>query len=443
MKIKPNKEIGVKIRPIAEGFASTSVNATIFRYHSVISKNHIQIVSFYNPEGKVLLAKRELNTENWEIFTTEFGGNVRDAHNVISLGMDKEHYIHVSWDHHGDPINLARSKRPYDIKIKTKNTISDIKEKKLTYPEFYIDEQETLFFFYRKGKSGSGDLMLYKYENQLKKWQLIQKSFISGRNYTILSKIFPFLFKTCNPYWQIALDGEKNIHITWVWRDNGDASTNHDLCYARSPDGGNSWYRSTGARYTLPIRPNNAEYILSIPTNSNLANTGTMYVSKTGIPFIATYWQSPNESVPNYKIVFKHKDKWRWDSLNTNSTPFDLKGKGELKIPICRPRILIDNKDNIFVITRERSNQDKVVLNHIHMNDLLANGDRTNKWRRYDLTLNGLRDWEPTCDMNLWKRSNILHLFIQNVKQGDHGVRLNTDPTMAGILECDVNEFIL
>jgi hypothetical protein len=119
-----------------------------------------------------------------------------------------------------------------------------------------------------------------------------------------------------------------------------------------------------------------------------------------------------------------------------------LGGKGELKIPICRPRILLDDNNNIFVITRECSNQDKAVLNHIHMDDLLRNGGIENQWTRYNLTLNGVGDWEPTCDMNLWKKSNILHLFIQDVKQGDHGTQLITEPTMVGILEYDVKQIL-
>ena len=41
--------------------------------------------------------------------------------------------------------------------------------------------------------------------------------------------------------------------------------TNHDLCYARSLDGGKTWQRSDGTAYQLPITAATAEIAWKIP----------------------------------------------------------------------------------------------------------------------------------------------------------------------------------
>ena len=40
-----------------------------------------------------------------------------------------------------------------------------------------------------------------------------------------------------------------------------DVATNHDLCYAKSTDGGKSWQQSTGEKYQLPFTAKSAEYV--------------------------------------------------------------------------------------------------------------------------------------------------------------------------------------
>ena len=55
------------------------------------------------------------------------------------------------------------------------------------------------------------------------------------------------------------------MHLSWCWRETFDVATNHDLCYARSADGGNTWTRSDGTPYQIPINADTAEYALRIP----------------------------------------------------------------------------------------------------------------------------------------------------------------------------------
>ena len=73
-------------------------------------------------------------------------------------------------------------------------------------------------------------------------------------------------------YWQLCTDKAGTIHLSWVWRETWGVETNHDMCYARSRDGGKTWEKSNGERYELPITAANAEYAWRIPQNSELIN---------------------------------------------------------------------------------------------------------------------------------------------------------------------------
>jgi hypothetical protein len=79
-----------------------------------------------------------------------------------------------------------------------------------------------------------------------------------------------------NAYWQTCIDEKGTIHVSWVWRETPDVSSNHDMCYACSKDGGITWQKSTGEKYTLPITAATAEYAVRIPQKSELINQTSM-----------------------------------------------------------------------------------------------------------------------------------------------------------------------
>src|SRR5690606_22492389 len=127
-----------------------------------------------------------------------------------------------------------------------------------------------------------------------------------------------------NAYWQAFVDQKGSIHISWVWRESPNVASNHDMCYARSDDGGRTWMKSTGEKYTLPINTSNAEYIARIPQNHELINQTSMYVDKKGIPYIASYWCSEQSKVPQYHVIYLDKDGWQVKDLGFRTQAFSL-----------------------------------------------------------------------------------------------------------------------
>ena len=94
---------------VGKGYSCTSVNTTVFRNNSLVTHGDEQYISYYDNDGYLVLGKRKLDSEQWTLHRTQYQGNVKDAHNIISMMIDGEGYMHVSFDHHGHPLNYCRT----------------------------------------------------------------------------------------------------------------------------------------------------------------------------------------------------------------------------------------------------------------------------------------------------------------------------------------------
>ena len=400
--------------PVGLGYSSTSVNTAVFRNSSLVTYRNSQYVAYYDSEGYIVLGKRELGTERWTLRRQPYKGNVADAHNVISLMVDGNGYLHMAFDHHGDTLNYCRSVAPECLVMGEKEPMTGIDEADVTYPEFYRLSGGDLLFAYRSGASGRGNLVLNRYDVKSGKWHRLQDVLIDGEGKR-------------NAYWQLYVDERGTIHVSWVWRESWLVETNHDLCYARSEDGGKTWYKSDGQKYDLPIRADNAEYAWRIPQNSELINQTSMSADADGNPYIVTYWRDAGTEVPQYRVVWNDGSQWHQRKIMNRRTPFSLKGGGTKMIPVSRPRIVVDNGLAWFVFRdSERGSRVSVA----HTADVSGG-----VWSVTDLTDFSVDAWEPTLDSELWKERRQLHLFVQETHQGDGEKTVLSSPTTVYVLE--------
>ncbi|MDR2813064.1 MAG: BNR repeat-containing protein [Prevotellaceae bacterium] len=385
-----------------QAWAGNSVNTVIFRKNSLVTHGDIQFMAYYDASGYLCLAKRKLGEEQWEVRQTQHTGNIRDAHCSISIMTDGEGYLHVSWNHHGSPLSYAKSAAPLSLELGKKQAMTATAEQHVTYPEFYKLSGGDLLFVYRDGQSGKGNLAMKSYSVQAGQWRPLHSNLIDGEGQR-------------NAYWQACTDAQGAIHLSWVWRETPDVASNHDMCYARSRDGGKTWENSQGKQYDLPITAATAEYVCKIPQNSELINQTSMTADRAGRPYIATYYRAQGSSVPQYHVIYR--DDGGWKTLNTGfrKTPFSLKGGGTKAIPISRPQIVAGSPENeklIAIIFRDEERGKKVSV-------ATCTDAPGNRWAVRDLTEYSVGDWEPTFDTELWKNRQILHLFVQSVRQID------------------------
>ena len=387
---------------VDSGWAANSVNAVIFRKNSLASHKQVQYIAFYNSSKQVVLGKRKLGSTQWQLKTTPFRGNAADAHNSISIMTDGDGYLHIAWDHHNNKLNYSKSKEPGSLEMLSPLSMTGTQEGKVSYPEFYKLPSGDLVFFYRDGGSGNGNLVINRYQTKQKTWKQIQHNLVDGEGKR-------------NAYWQACTDSKGSIHISWVWRESPDVASNHDLCYARSDDGGITWMKSTGEQYRLPINAATAEYACRIPQGSELINQTSMYADEEGKPFIATYWRDAQDSVPQYHLIYKSAKGWKLNNLGFRQTAFSLSGAGTKAIPISRPQVVVltgTDRQKTLLIFRDSERGNKVSVATTENLD-------TNGWTLYDLNQDGVGAWEPTYDTELWKSGKLLHIFLQNVQQVD------------------------
>jgi hypothetical protein len=339
---------------------------------------------------------------------------VTDAHNSISIIADGKGILHLTWGHHNIPLNYCKSIAPGSLDLTDKMQMTGLNEQKITYPEFYNLPNGGLLFFFRSGASGRGNLVINKYNIESGTWTQLHQNLINGE-------------EKRNAYWQAFVDIKGTVHLSWVWRESPDVASNHDMCYAKSEDGGLTWKKSTGEKYSLPINAESAEYAFKISQNSELINQTSMCADENGNPYIATYWRDKNDSVPQYHLIYKKETEWKINNLGFRKTPFSLSGSGTKRIPISRPQVIAwQNKLAVIFRDKERGNKISIAL---------KNNLGSGKWKLIDILNKNLGLWEPTFDTELWKEKKILYLFVQKVEQADGEGLTNAAPQMISILE--------
>ncbi len=405
-----NAQLKTNESEVGLGWSNNSVNTVVFRNSALTTFKKFQYTAYYNPDGKMVLAKRKLKTNKWEKVITPYSGNVKDAHNDISIAVDVEGYLHVSWDHHDTRLRYAKSKAPFSLELGEELPMTGKDEAKVTYPEFHNLPDGKLLFCYRSGASGRGNMIMKSYDVKTQEWTSLQNNLIDGENQR-------------SAYWQICV-GKKGIYLSWVWRESWDVSTNNTICYAFSADGGQSWQKSTGEKYNLPITKATAEIAWDVPQNSSLINQTSMTVDKAGNPYVATYWAT--DGIPQYKVVNWSEGKWNLIDTNFHSNSFSLGGGGTKRIPISRPKILVD-KSMLYLLFRDEERDNKITLAY-------ANLDKK-QWELKDVTAYSVGQWEPNFDVSLWKRKKQLHIFSQNVSQADGEGLAKVDPQPVRVVE--------
>jgi hypothetical protein len=406
------------IVPVAEGWAHNSVNIAIFRKNSLVTYKDTQFIAFYNEQRLVVLGKRKTGTTHWILKPTGFKGNTFDAHNVISMMVDGEGYLHLAWDHHNNVLHYSKSIAPGSLEMSDPSPMTGLHEMKVSYPEFYTLPSGNILFFYRDGGSGNGNLIINQYEIKTHCWKQIQSNLIDGEHQR-------------SAYWQAFVDVKGIIHVSWVWRETPDVASNHDMCYACSKDGGITWQKSSGETYQLPVTASTAEYVCRIPQKSELINQTSMFVDANGKVFIATYWRDAKDSIPQYHLIYKNARQWQVQNLGFRKTAFSLSGTGSKRLPISRPQIIAWNNGKklaAMIVFRDDERKQKVsAAINVDMNK--------NSWKLMDLFNGEVGTWEPTYDSELWKQKKILHLFVQKTDQVDGEGKSNMPPQMINVLE--------
>ncbi len=238
----------------------------------LLTYNNRQFIAYYNADRNMVVGQRNLEEPEFQLHVMPatsretHGGTSTvlgwDSHNSVTLGIDKEGYIHLSGNMHVHPLTYFRSTQPNDIStLEQIMSMVGTEEDRCTYPHFMNDRNDELLYHYRDGGSGDGNEIYNVYNTETRTWsRLLDSPLTDGQGLMNAYQSQPTLMK------------DDWYHVYWVWRDTPDCSTNQDLSYMKSPDLQN-WYNAYGDSLQLPATLDNKSLIVDpIPVEGGIIN---------------------------------------------------------------------------------------------------------------------------------------------------------------------------
>jgi hypothetical protein len=297
-----------------------------------------QYIAYYNAERRTVLGQRNLADDKFELHimpatTRETAGGTStvvgwDSHNFLTLGIDRDGFIHLSGNVHVHPLTYFRSTKPNDIS--TMEQVFEMvgtEEKRTTYPHFMLNREGEMLYHYRDGGSGDGNEIYNIYNTETKTWRrLLDTPLTDGQGLMNAYQTQPTFMK----------DGW--YHMYWVWRDTPDCSTNHDLSYMKSPDLKN-WFDAFGKPIQLPATLEKKSLIVDpIPVEGGIINLAAkMVLDEKNDPVFVYHKFDENGNtqfysaqILNKKWIYKQITNWdyRWFFSGNGSINSDISLKG-------------------------------------------------------------------------------------------------------------------
>lgn len=288
---------------------------------ALLTHGERQFVAYYDAHRDMRVAWRTLGATPWE-YAALPEKVAWDSHNSITMAADAIGCLHLSGNMHAVPLVYFRTRVPLDPSSFERAPMIGESEDRVTYPVFFKGMADALIFTYRDGRSGSGDQIFNGYDTVNKQWnRLLDKPLTAG-----MGKM--------NAYFDGPHRGpDGRFHLCWVWRDSPDCASNHDPCYARSPDLIH-WETSEGKPLALPIRIDTAEVIDRISAGGGIIN-GNVRIgfdsSKRAVVSYIKYDANGYTQVYNARFergawqVCQASDwEYRWNFSGGGSIPFEI-----------------------------------------------------------------------------------------------------------------------
>lgn len=308
--------------------------------------NDRQYYAYWTHEGTLVVAARDLPDGEWERNALDVRIGVRDGHWTPGVGVGPDGHVFLNYNTRDSEIRWRRSANPEDVGSFEEERVgmTGQNESSVTYLEFTRLLDGTLLAGYREGMSGAGNWMLNRWNPDEEDWEPLQHPLIDGEG-------------EHNSYmWNLVQSEDGTLHYFFNWRETWDVQTNVDLSYARSTDGGETWERSDGTAYSLPITYGETEIVDPIEPGSNFINQGwASYDPRTGAPHVAYYRDDENGNTQVFH-AYLNDGEWVTEPATNRTTDIDLGGPGVVASPIGRMGIVVDDDGDVHILTRDFEN---------------------------------------------------------------------------------------
>lgn len=309
--------------------------SSVWSGHSVgfalLSEGDVQFAAFYDADRNMTIAKRRIGETEWRLkqLPSKIGW---DSHNYITMAIDEKKHLHLAGNMHCVPLIYFRSEKPLDIdSLVQVPEMTGENEKRCTYPHFMNGPNGELIFTYRDGSSGNGSQIWNEYDPETNEWtRMLDRPLFDGKG-------------KMNAYFHGPIVGPDGYyHISWMWRDTPDCSTNHDFSYARSRDLRN-WENSRGEKLELPITLENGEIIDSAGPGEGLLNPNQRIGFDTEGRIVLSYGKYDENGI--YQLYNARLEDGEWKKYRTSSwtKPWIFSGNGTIISKVSFGGIEIEN----------------------------------------------------------------------------------------------------
>jgi hypothetical protein len=314
------------LMPLASTYGR-AINGESFQADALFTYNGYQYATWYhngtsgNSED-LYIARRNLSGTTWDVRDT--GSNLDngdspawDAHNVASLGISGDGHLHISFDMHGNTLRYRDTaadvaNNPGSIVWNGTGQFALNTERSalnsggtpvtgVTYPQYVTRPTGDMLFVYRTGASGNGDMQLATYNATTHSWNSPHQ-FINGTSPIFYDDAFGAGSNERNAYINgVDVDATGRLHVTWTWREAATGSSNHDICYAYSDDGGDTWRNNAGTVIGTAASPINLSSpgIVAVPMDrgNTLMNQQAQVVDNDNRVHVVM-WHKTDEAAP-------------------------------------------------------------------------------------------------------------------------------------------------
>lgn len=220
-----------------------------------VTSNYI-FATYWDVDRRLTLARRSTAFgSSWVRMRFPDVQNSIDSHCTPTVGVSpQDNSIHLAYGHHVTTLRYRQSGAGAATVADAdfngtlfppmKNYLppSTTSITQLTYPNFVVGKDSNLLLFYRKGGSGDGDTYVAEYSAfPMPTWSTPTQ---------IINRTGSYMGNTSRSAYPNDIRCKDGVlYLTWCWRESSSSiSTNHDLCYARSADNGQTWYNSAGTQ---------------------------------------------------------------------------------------------------------------------------------------------------------------------------------------------------
>lgn len=289
-----------------------------------------QYIAYYNANRNMVVGQRNLNENNFQLHIMpptsreEAGGTSTvlgwDSHNFVTIGIDKQGYIHLSGNVHVHPLTYFRSTAPNDIStLQQVFEMVGTEEDRTTYPHFMLTKEDEMLYHYRDGGSGNGNEIYNIYSTESNSWsRMLDVPLTDGQGLMNAYQTQPRVMK----------DGW--YHMYWVWRDTPDCATNHDLSYMKSKDLKN-WYNAFGTQIKMPATLDQKSLIVDpIPPTGGIINLAAkMVLDESNNPVFVYHKYDSMGNLQFYSARITG-DHWLYKQITNWDYRWEFSGNGSI-----------------------------------------------------------------------------------------------------------------